>query len=42
MKLKQKGKTSKKKNIVKMVIHYDDGSTIILENGEVGRTGDWE
>ena len=24
-----------------MVIYYDDDSTIILENGMVGRTGNW-
>ena len=30
------------KRITKMVIHYEDGSTIVLENGRVGRTGDWE
>jgi len=35
------GKTMKK--ITKMIIHYDDDSTIILEDGgRVGRTGDWE
>ena len=31
-----------KKTITKMVVHYSDGSTIILEGGRVGRTGDWE
>ena len=30
------------KKITKMVVHYSDGSTIILEGGKVGRTGDWE
>ena len=30
------------KRITKMVVHYNDGSTIILEGGKVGRTGDWE
>jgi len=30
------------KKIIKAVIHYEDGSTITLENGRVGRTGDWE
>ena len=35
------GKVAKK--ITKMVIHYDDDSTIILEDGgKVGRTGNWE
>tara|TARA_R100000152_G_C6772763_1_gene199813 strand:+ start:835 stop:942 length:108 start_codon:yes stop_codon:yes gene_type:complete len=29
------------KKITKMVVHYDDGSTITLENGKVGRTGNW-
>ena len=31
-----------KKKIKKMVIYYDDDSTIILENGMVGRTGNWD
>ena len=31
------------KKITKMVIHYDDNSTIILEDGgRVGRTGNWD
>ena len=31
------------KRISKMVIHYTDGSTIILEDGgRVGRTGEWD
>jgi len=34
------GKTMKK--ITKMVIHYDDDSTIMLEDGRVGRTGNWD
>ena len=31
------------KKITKMVIHYDDNSTIVLEDGgRVGRTGNWD
>tara|TARA_A100000172_G_C2982881_1_gene90032 strand:- start:154 stop:456 length:303 start_codon:yes stop_codon:yes gene_type:complete len=30
------------KKITKMVIHYNDESTIILEDGRVGRTGNWD